>query len=254
MFKATPKDPKLFRDAIDTIAQIIDDGLFKVKKEGIELLASDRAMVSVVDFKLKSSAFENYECDKERRIGVSLINFLTILKRISPEDKMTIELNENDNKLEILLEGKSVRRFSLPLIEVSAEDLPQIDKFEFSGTAEVKSDIFEQGINDADIVADSVLIELAENMFRMFAEGNGSKAELKLEKGDSLLYLLTKSKVKSKYSLEYLKKMIKGSKLSPNTKIYMGNPQQKDYPLKLEFKGDNVSLVYILAPRVSESD
>ena len=249
MFKAVTKDSKLLRDSIDTISQLIDDGLFKLKKDGIELMAADRAMVSFVDFKLKSSSFDEYECDKEMSIGLNLLNFLTVLKRANINDKLILELNDKENKLEVALEGDSKRKFAIPLLEISREDMPQIDQLKFSASAEIRADILEQGIIDADIIADSVVIELSPNNLRMSAEGNSSKAELNLEKGNEALFDLdSKEKVNSRYSLEYLKKMIKGSRLSKKAKIMLG----KDFPLKLEFKGENAFLSLILAPRIAE--
>jgi len=249
LFKAVTKDHRLLRDSVDIISQLIDDGLFKLKKDGIELLASDRAMVSVVDFKLRASSFDIYECDKDKTIGLNLLNFLTVLKRANINDKLTLNLNEAESKLEISLEGDSTRNFAIPLIEISREEIPQVDQLEFTANAEVRADIFEQGINDADIIADSVVIELSDDKLRMFAEGNSSKSELKLEKGnEALLNLSAKEKVKSRYSLEYLKKMIKGSKITDKTKIMIG----KDYPMRIEFRGENALLNFILAPRVSE--
>jgi DNA polymerase III sliding clamp (beta) subunit (PCNA family) len=83
----------------------------------------------------------------------------------------------------------------------------------------------------------------------MSAEGNSSKTELNLEKGNEALFdLNTKEKINSRYSLEYLKKMIKGSRLAEKAKIMLG----KDFPLKIEFKGENANLSMILAPRVAE--
>ena len=249
MFRAVTKDSKLLRDSIDTISQLIDDGLFKISKNGIELIAADRAMVSFVDFKLKSSAFQEFECEREMKIGLNLLNFLTVLKRANINDKLTLSLDEN--KLEVVLEGNSIRRFTIPLIEISKEDVPQIDQLEFTSDAEINASILEQGINDADIIADSVIIELSPDKFRMFAEGNSSKSELKIPKGTDVLTVLnTKETVSSRYSLDYLKKMIKGSKISDKAKIMLG----KDFPLKIDFKGDNASLSLVLGPRVSENE
>lgn len=249
MFKAVTKDPKLLRDSIDTISQLIDDGLFKLKKSGIELLASDRAMVSVVDFKLKTSSFDEYVCDKETSIGLNLLNLLIILKRTNPGDQLTLILDEKENKLEIILKGKSVRKFAIPLIDISSEEIPPISQLQFQGIAEVKADVLQEGISDADIIADSVIIELGGNKLRMFAEGDSSKSELKLEKdNESLLDLTSKGIVRSRYALDYLKKIIKASRIAENAKIQLGT----DYPMKIEFIGDHASLSIVLAPRVSE--
>lgn len=244
MFFASTNDIKVLRDSIEAISQIIDEGIFKIKPTGIELLASDRAMVAVIDFKLAAEAFEKYECDKETSVGLNLNNLLTVLKRAS--EKTEIKLNEQENKLELTLIGTSTRNFAIPLIEISSEELPSISQFVFPASAEMKTDIIEEGIEDADIIADSVVFEAADSAFKMRAEGNSSRAELKLEKGESLK--LEGEKVKARYPLDYLKKFLKAGKLADKTIVRFG----KDYPLKLELKGDKVYLAMILAPRVEE--
>ena len=73
--------------------------------------------------------------------------------------------------------------------------------------------------------------------------------ELKLFKGtDVLTKLEAKDAVSSRYSIDYLKKMIKGSRISDKMKLMLG----KDFPLKMVFEGKNAYLSMILAPRVSE--
>lgn len=248
MFSAKTSDPKLFRDCIDTISQLIDDGILKIKKNGIELVSADRATVAVVDFKIVSEAFEEYKCDNETSIGLNMLNFLTILKRAGSDDKMTLALDEKSNRLDINFQGKSVRKFSIPLLEISQEEIPPIDQLQFSAMAEVKSDIMEQGINDADIVADSVVIQIGDG-FRMIAESDSNKAELNLERGnESLVNLDYKNVSKSRYPLDYLKKIIKAGRISDKAKISLG----MDYPMKMEFAGRGVTLNFIVAPRVSE--
>lgn len=248
MFRAVTSDTKTLKDSIDTISQLIDEGLFKLKRDGIELVATDRAMVAVVDFKLGSGAFDEYNCDTEKEIGLNLLNFLTILKRAGSDDKMTLELKE-ENKLDITLKGSSTRKFAIPLLEISKDEIPPVDQLDFSATMEIKTGILEQGIADADIIADSVIFNLEDGTMKMFAEGDSSKTELILEGGnESLVSLSAKQPVKSRYPLDYLKKIIKASKLSDTAKIQLGT----DYPMKIEFKGDNISLRCVLAPRVSE--
>ncbi|MBU3905238.1 MAG: proliferating cell nuclear antigen (pcna) [Nanoarchaeota archaeon] len=248
MFNAVTSNPKSFRDSIDTISQLIDEGLFKVSREGIKLVATDRAMVAVVDFKLSSAAFDEYNCDGDKEIGLNLLNFLTILKRAGTDDKMKLELKD-DNKLEITLIGKSKRKFAIPLLDISKEEIPPVDQLDFSASMEVKAKIIEEGIADADIIADSIIFDLTEGVMKMSAEGDSSRTELVLEKGnESLLSINTKSHVKTRYPLDYLKKIIKASRISDVVKIELGT----DYPMRIEFKGDNVSFRCILAPRVAE--
>ena len=249
MFSATLTDVKLLRDSIDTIAQILDEGMIKLKPEGLEMLAADRAMVVVVDFKLSANAFESYNCDAAASIGLNLLNFLTILKRAGAGDKLSLRLNETDNRLELTLTGESTRKFAVPLLELSAEDVPNVTQFQFTANAELSTDVFSNGIDDADVIADSIIIELAPSKVRMWAEGDGSKTELNLEGGSVALSSVdAKEAVKARYPIEYLKKIMKAGKLAPKTSVKIGN----DYPMRMDFSGDKVKMGFVLAPRVSE--
>lgn len=247
MFEASLSDVKLLRDSIDTISQIIDEAVLKVKMDGLELLAADRAMVSVVDFKLSSKAFTNYNFSSESNIGLNLLNFLSVLKRAGNEDKVMLKLDEN--KLVLVFEGESRREFKIPLIDIKREEVPAIGQFDFPATVEVGAGILTSGIDDANIFADSVIIEISPESFVMSAEADNNRSELKLAKGSpGLISVSSTGAVKSRYPLDYMKKMIKASKLVNVAKIQMGN----DYPMKMDFIGDNVKIGFVLAPRVQE--
>jgi proliferating cell nuclear antigen len=248
VFKATLSKLNLLTDSVSSIAELIDEGIFKITKDGFSLLAADRAMVAVVDYKLPASAFEKFEVEGENSIGVNIGNFLSILKRASSGDKLTFNLKEN--KLEILLEGSSRRRFTLPILDLSQEEVPQIDQLEFVTKVELKPSIFQSGIDDAEVVADSVMIEATKTSFGMRAEGDISSAQLELEKGnEALIDLKSETDIKARYPLDYLKKMVKASKIAQTVSLEWG----QDYPMKLTFKSpENVSLTFVVAPRVSE--
>lgn len=248
MFKATISDVSLLKDSIDTISQLIGEGVFNLTKDGISLVATDRAMVAVVKFELKKDAFDEYKCDKEASIGVNIENLLQILKRAKSTDKITLELSEDGSKLKIEMKGEGVRRFSIPLLDISKGEIPDIDQLEFSAKLQVKTSILEEGINDADIISDSVVFETDGKCFIMKTEGDSSSVETKIDKNSGLIEI-SGDKVRSRYALEYLKKMIKAGKISEVASIQMG----RDFPIKLEFvKPNKVSMCFVLAPRVED--
>ena len=73
-----------------------------------------------------------------------------------------------------------------------------------------------------------------------------SQAKIEMKEGQETK-IKAKDNVKARYSIEYLKKMIGGSKLADNVEIYFN----KDYPLRLDYKTlDKIQLSFILAPRV----
>jgi len=127
---------------------------------------------------------------------------------------------------------------------------PPIDQLQFKTKIELDSGIVEEGIADAEIIGDSIVMEAGPETFRMHAKGDVSSAQLELAKDDkSLLKLESAEAAKSQYPLEYLKKMIKANKLSKQLSLEFGT----DYPMRMSFKAiDKMQLSFILAPRVSE--
>ncbi len=248
MFKATMLDSSLLKDSISTIGELIDEGIFKINKNGLNLTASDRAMVAVVDFKLPATVFDEFNVEKEENIGINISNLVSVLKRIKPKDKLILELK--DNRLEITMKGESTRRFTVPLLDISKEELPPIDELDFKAKVKIKADVLKNGIEDADVVSDSVIFQANKDKFNIKASDDVSSAELTLEKGnEALLSLSATEDVKSRYPLDYLKKIVKASKLTNEALLRWSN----DYPMRIDFSSvDRVQLSMILAPRVSE--
>lgn len=248
MFKATLKGPSLLVDSMSSIAELIDEGIFKITSTGISLLAADRAMVAVADFRLSKSAFEEFELDADQTMGLNIANLLSVLKRASGKDTLTLMLDKN--RLHIEMKNGAKRKFVVPLIDLTQDEIPQIDQLEFSAKAELNPDVLQSGIDDAEIVSDSVLFQASPGRFLMRSEGDVSSAELELETGNAhLMVLESESETKARYPLDYLKKMVKAAKIADSVTLQFG----QDYPMKISFRsGDKASLQFVLAPRVSD--
>ena len=75
-----------------------------------------------------------------------------------------------------------------------------------------------------------------------------SKAFIEIKPDDNTVIKTdSEEKFKAKYSLEYLKKMMSGAKLSNDVTLRFNT----DYPLRLDYTVvDRLSMSFILAPRV----
>ncbi len=248
MFKATLSEPELLVIPISTIAELIDEGIFNLSKNGISLTAADRAMVAVVDFNLLATAFDTYELEKETSIGLNVGNLLSILKRAKKRHRISLSLE--DNKFEVSIHNGAKRKFLLPLLELSQEEVPPIEQLQFTTKVEIRPDTLAEIIKDASIVSDAVTFEAQPDKFIIRAEGDISRTEAVFEKdSEDLIDLEAKETVKSRYPIDYLKKMAKAAKLADTVIIEFA----QEYPMKMSFKVlDKVSLVFVLAPRVLE--
>jgi len=243
--KLSLAEPKYFKDSVSIISELVNEARFKITPDAIELVAMDPANVAMVIFKLLSSCFVEYDVKKEVELSVNLSNLKQVLRRAKPNDTLTLEMEEN--KLKITLKGSSTRTFSLAIME--SEDREQkIPDLKFPVTIRTTSSTFNDAIEDADIVAESVSFNVEGKKFTIEADGDLSHAKIEVkEDNDTKITTDTKDKIRAKYSIEYLKKMMQGSKLASHVTIQFN----KDYPLKLEYKEvDKVMLSFILAPRV----
>ncbi len=239
-------DPTIFKDSINVISELVTEARFKITRNGLELVAMDPANVAMVIYKLLSSSFTEYEVDKEQEISINLANLKQILRRVSANDILAMEVT-GDNKLQLTLKGSTTRTFSLPLIEFEEKE-QRIPNLTFPISINTTSSTLLDAISDADIVAESVTLAAEPEKFTIAAEGDLSKAHIEIKSGqDTTIKTESPAKIKAKYSIEYLKKMITAGKLADEVSIFFN----QDYPLKLEYKVvDKLLLSFILAPRV----
>lgn len=243
-FKAVLDEPDILRDSINAVSNLLNEGVFNLTKSGIELKSMDSANVALVELNLLASAFKEFDLKEDTKIGMNMSDLTSVLKRAKAGESLTLELD--DNSLSIEFGGDVKRKFQVPLLDLKDESKsPSLD---FPATVEIKTDVIEDGISDAEIISDAVTLEMDPDSFVMRAEGENRRAELKLEKGsDSLIDIKATDHVKSTFPLDYLRKMSKAAKLADTATLQLGN----DYPLKLEFKViDKILLGFILAPRI----
>lgn len=242
--KLTLNEIKYFKEPITIISDLVNEATFKIYKDRIELIAMDPANVSMVIFKLLSSAFKEYDVKEPLEISLNLDNLKQVLRRTNPSDELTLELE--NNKLRLDIKGNSKRTFHLSLLNLE-EKQQKIPDLKFPLKIETSTSLFDEAIEDISIVSDSVSFFVDEDKFSIEALGNLTTAKVDLIKDDQTSIEIEES-VKSKYSVEYLKKIIKGSKLSDKVVLQFN----KDYPLKASYKiTDKLLLEFILAPRVA---
>ena len=64
--------------------------------------------------------------------------------------------------------------------------------------------------------------------------------------GEAIIKADVEETARAKYSLEYLKKMMKGLKVGEAVTLNL----KTDFPMKMEFVGKDAELSFILAPRI----
>ena len=238
--------PALLSKAIELISELVTEVRLKVNEYGMSITAMDPANVSMVGFKLPRSAFSQFEAGKEI-LGVNLDNLKRILKRCS--NGSSIILEKQDNLLSIQIIDKIRRSFTMGLIEIESDDIDfndKISRMEFSSRIEINSSDLINSIEDCAVVGDACTFKIQDGKFIIESKGiDSARAEFSGDEAN-----IQAEDCRARYSLEYLQKFVKGSKLTEKTILNFA----QDHPLKLDIRAEHMEVSFILAPRVETED
>jgi proliferating cell nuclear antigen len=246
MIKLVIKDVKEFYKSIDAIGVLINEGLFTIDKEKFFLRATDPSQISLIDFVMPKDSFEEYIVDLEKQsenkisFGINISNLLQILSHSTSEDKLSLEIQEERPTLLIQLLGKSKRTFVIPLIDVSDQQHP-LPQIQFDVTVQISAEQLISGIKDASLFSSYLMFIVEDNKFMISTQS--SKGQFKQEiESDGVV--ISGTKAKAMYPLDYLQNMIKNSKGNMTLKI------KDDMPIEISYVIGSSAIRYFLAPRV----
>jgi len=240
MFEATINDTKSFRNSIEAIAALIDEGTFHIDSSGMKLRAMDPSQIALVDFELPAKAFEKFKCEKPITLGVDFAELSKITRRSRPEDKIDITI---DTRLRLVFRGETRREFTTSIIETTGNP-PKEPKIEFQAEVKLTPNVIKDALKDAELISNHVALRL-EKGFHVKSEGDTGSVDIEFPE-DRLLSLNVKVPAKSMFSLEYLNNILKAAEI-PSV---VGLSLKTDAPLKVEYSIGDGRVIYYLAPRI----
>lgn len=236
------EDPSLLSKVIEVISELVTEVRIKISEFGMSITAIDPANVAMVKFRLPKTAFSQFETGNEV-LGINLDSLKRILRRCSSSTSLILEKRENFLNIQVI--DKIRRNFGLNLIEVEGQEkeMPTLD---YSARVEISSVDLISAIEDCIVVSDACSFIIKGGEFIIESKGlNSARSEFS---GDEAK--IEAEECKSKYSLEYLQKFMKGVKLCEKTLLHFAN----DHPLKIDIKTEHMELNFLLAPRVETED
>jgi len=196
----------------------------------------------MVIFRLLRTNFEKYEIDKEETITINFEHFNDALKRCPDNEKISLTVENNKFKIKTL--GKNPKEYELSLIDFVDKNLQKIPELKFDVKVVMPSIALTDAITDLSFIEEGIDFVIQDKTFVI--EGKTPTRAGKRIFKDDVDITCEKELIKSKYTINYLKKFIKGDKLTNTVELSFSD----DYPLKIEYKViDRVLLGFILAPR-----
>jgi len=121
-----------FKSTFEVLKDILNDVNIYFKPDGMYIVTLDTARTSLIDIYLAADNFEEYSCDQEEIIaGINISNTFKLLKTITNNDVLTIEINSKEYmNMEISSEAKkSHTKFELKLLDINESriEVPEIE-------------------------------------------------------------------------------------------------------------------------------
>jgi proliferating cell nuclear antigen len=243
MFEIKIEDAKYWKNCVDSIVSLIDEGSFSITKEGISLKAMDPSGISMISFFIPNKAFVKYEVDKSMSVGLNLENFGKILASSRGDEQLIMK--DSTNKFVVEFVGKnSRRRYRLPMIDIK-KDADKEPKIEFESVVEVKSDSLKEILKDANLLSTHVGFKADKDSFVVVAKGDaGELEEEHMNNADVIKKINTSKASSATFNLDYLERMISAC---PSNSVMMLSIKTEE-PIRIDYKIGDANVSYYLAP------
>lgn len=256
-FKLVLAETKLLKDSLKVIKELITEACFTIDREGIKICCLDSANICLTDFKLLSSAFSEYNLNKQSsfKIGLNIKNFYDKIKKIKKEEYIILEYDKEKHGFKLILtfKGNNTKTAKIHIIDIQEEQDNKVD-LEFKNLALIttNSKDLKKDFEFITEVAESFILKTYKDKFIFSCVDEFEQPhDLIIEGGRETNTFINdvEREVKSKYSAQYFKKMLEAELISDRVILKYSD----DFPLQISFINKNkVELKFILAPRVDE--
>jgi proliferating cell nuclear antigen len=243
MFELKIDDARYWKNCVDAICCLIEEGEFNISKEGVSLRAMDPSGISMVSFFIPNKAFSKYDVDKTTTVGINLYNLSKILNSTRISEQLIMK--DDNNKFTLEFVGSNTkRRYKLPMISVR-KDADKEPNIEFESHVEVKGDSFKEMLKDANLLSSYINFKADKGTFKVIAKGDaGELEEEHLDNAEFIKKLQSTKPTSSTFNLEYLSKIV--GPCPTNTDISLSLKTEE--PLKLYYAIGDAKVIYYLAP------
>ncbi len=245
MFELKIDDARYWKNCVDAIGSLVDEGAFNISKEGVSLKAMDPSGISMVSFFIPNKAFSKYNVEKETMVGLNFDTLVKVLASSVGGEQLVMKDSNNKFLLEFVGQG-SKRRYRLPMIEVRKEPEKE-PKIDFESSVELKSDALREMLKHANLMSAYIGFKADKNMFSVMAKGDAGDLEEEHEGSGEMVKKIESQKASSAtFNLDYLTKIVGAAPADSTVSIHL----KTDEPMKVDYKIGDANVLYFLAPYI----
>ena len=235
-----------FKAVFEVLKDILNDVNIYFRPSGMRVITLDTARSALVDMFLSAENFEEYSCPHEVIAGVNIANTFKLLKTITNNDVITMEIS-NKEFIDIKIQNeskKSLTKFQLKLLDIN-EDQIELPEIEMSVVTTMQSIDFQRICRDMNNIASEVKISRDNKKFMIKCDGDFANQETIIECSDDTC---DGNSVVGVYSLKYLNIFTKATGMCSTVQILQ---EQENRFLVLKYNVANLGeLKFYLATKV----
>lgn len=241
-------DLKAFKEHIKFLRDSSIEIPINLNEKGLNTRFLDPANVMFIQLELFSSSFIEYNNFNKNFV----INVNDLYKNIKDIKKdSSLSLDYTDKHLIIKEMGLYENITQIPFIDSDIKEQKDIP-LEHKGIIEISANILNDIIKQFDLIGDSLKFELFNNKLILSCDSGINNKTITLTTNNDIKIINKNSDgsaIISKYSIEYLKKIVNTYRLTDKYTLKLST----DYPIEFNFnKQDEYSYKIILAPMVSD--
>eukprot|EP00899_Mesostigma_viride_P027345 jgi/Mesvir1/7796/Mv11739-RA.1 len=241
---------------VEVLKELTNDVNIYFTKRGLRIVSFDLSHCALFHAFMEAEHIEEYRCNKEYTIGVSLVNFFKLIKNVSVNDELELKLSDENLDvlhITILNRAKNTRwSYEMKLMDID-EEMIEIPEKEYMTCITMVSTEFQKMCRDLAVVADRVRFRC--NGDNIVLSGSGDIGTCQLEIGkdhpDMKVNIAKGGDVDECFSVRYLCTFSKAAGLCNSVDIFI----MPEYPMIIKYKiGDLGTLMFALAPLVEDTE
>ena len=234
------------KSTFEVLKEILNDVNIYFRPQGMYIVTLDTARTSLIDMFLSADNFEEYHCEQDEIIaGVNISNTFKLLKTITNNDVLKIEINSKEYMdIEITSESKKTKtQFQLKLLDIN-ESRIEVPDVKMTSNTILPSTDFQRLCRDMSNIGTEIEITRVGKEFRLRCEGDFANQETYIECLDD------SQEIKGLYSLKYLNIFTKATSMCASVQIMQ---EEGNRFLILKYNVANLGEVkFYLATKVSD--
>lgn len=237
--------------AVETIAGILgDEAVMEVSEQGLCFYGVNKSNTMLGNLTIKKEGFIGYKVNPTPFTAtIDIGEFADVLRRISA-DTFDMQIGERGMMVNAVGQDRT-QEFIIPFLNDTTK--PKDVNINALKSVELKAVNLLNTIKDIDLMAESSRLEINEKdevvVYCRAVNGKRVKVNLVPNKQGLQKFITDNVSVGCSYANEFLEQGLKGSRVSENVKILLGN----NIPLKMIFHNPTAELSVIISPRIEDN-